>query len=191
MTRRTFALFAAWLATAASTPATAQVPKPYPYTGDLYYDGNQYADSYFGWALPGGWRAQTSGWEMDISLGEGYFDACTSWTNLPQPYDDCPTAGTLDPSGRRNFGIGSFDKNQIVGDVNGGGAYRGQWWFCGGSSASTYPDVAWQEVTTQICSDRYNIWCYEGVQGSRLLSAYWRYTQTAYDEWDYYAQVYP
>jgi hypothetical protein len=51
--------------------------------------------------------------------------------------------------------------------------------------------VAWQEVTTQICSDRYNIWCYEGVQGSRLLSAYWRYTQTAYDEWDYYAQVYP
>jgi hypothetical protein len=167
--------------------ANGQTPKQYPYAGDLYYDGNQYADSYFSWAAVGEWERpyMHSGWEMDISLVETYFDSCTSWTNLPYPYDDCPTAGWFDPSGARNFGIGSFDKSYIQAQT----LYRGRWWFGGGYSASTSVNVAWQEVTTQICSDRYDIWCYNGIDGSSLLSTSWRYLQSSFAEWDYSSSV--
>lgn len=183
------AQIAAVLWTAAA--AEAQIPKPYPYTGDLHYDGNQYADSYFGWAVPGGWKAQNSAWEMDIVVDETFFESCTTWTNLPDPYDDCPTAGVLenDPS-RRSFGIGSYNKNLIQGE-SAGALYQGKWYFAGGYSASTYPDVTWQEVTLQTCWDARNIWCYQSVQASRLMTGYWRYLETAFQEWDYYSSVYP
>jgi hypothetical protein len=160
---------------------SGQTPKPYPNDGDLSYDGTAYADSFFSWAAIGGFRdASNNGWEMDISVGETYYDACTSWTNLPDPYDDCPTAGKTDPAGRINFGIGSY----CVGCIAAGPYYTGKWWFSGGSGASTYPNVTWQEVARQLCPQK-SIGCYFGVQGSSLMETYWRYGYPDYKEWFY------
>ncbi len=164
----------------APTGSYAYAPKFFPNRGDLNYDGHLYADSYFSWDAVGGWRSTSPGFEMDISLEETYFDYCTSWTNLPDPYDDCPTAGTLDPAGRRNFGIGTFSALQIQPST----WYQAKWWFGGGSAETiwTYPNVAAQEVSRTLCPYK-DIWCYDGVQGTSLMETYWRYTEPSYKDW--------
>jgi hypothetical protein len=159
-----------------------QTPKPFPNNGDLAYDGLAYADAYFHWEAIGGFQDPSfNGFELDIALGETYFDACTSWTNLPDPYDDCPTAGDMDPEGTTVFGIGSY----CAGCIGAGPVYSGKWYFSGGSAASTYPNVTWAEVARLTCTQK-SIWCYRTVQSSSLMGTHWRYNFTDFKEW-YYA----
>jgi hypothetical protein len=83
---------------ALQTPASAAY---YPSSGYLYYAGAYYAESSLQWSSPGPWASGQPGYEHDLSLNDTYFNSCTSYTNLPNAYDDCPTAGVADPPGTR------------------------------------------------------------------------------------------
>lgn len=163
----------------AATPAHAG--SFYPNRGDLYYDGEYYADSFFGWTEPE-WMYTYAGFEMDLSLDEFYFDSCTSWTDLPDPYDDCPTAGYSDPEGKKNFGIGSFAAESILPISQ--KTYVGRWYFAGGYGISTHVNVTAQEVSRTLCPEK-SIWCYIGVQGTSLKETVWEFLVTNYVTWDY------
>ena len=38
---------------------------------------------------------------------------CTSWSTLPEPYDDCPTSGVSEPKGQISHGIGSWKASSV------------------------------------------------------------------------------
>jgi hypothetical protein len=150
------------------------IPHQYPHTGDLYYGGASNADSYMNWHMPGNWQGADKAVEIDISVVKEYFDACTIATDLPINYDDCPTAGTLEPDPNRlNFGMGTYDGTQIVRNY----WYRGYWYFSGGSAMSTDVNQTWGEVERKwyLCNDRYNIWCYANVRGGSLVTGQWNW----------------
>src|SRR6188474_3612797 len=108
----------------------------YPDHGDLCYDGIFFADSLFVWNSPGPWRipspfniSDDPGYEHDFSVSNQFFTACTSWTNLPSAYDDCPTAGVSEPSSTWTFSFGSF---HIASGVTANTTYYGSWNLSGG-----------------------------------------------------------
>src|SRR5919106_2094628 len=70
-----------------------------PSFGDLWYNGYYCGDSYFNWDSPGPWSGDGPGYEHDWKISDYFFDSCTTDTNLPSAYDDCPTAGVTDPGG--------------------------------------------------------------------------------------------
>ena len=89
--------------------------KRYPNNGDLYYNGDVYADSYFKWFNVGDWERSNPAFEMDMTVVWNYFASCTTYNNLPQPhYDDCPTAGVSEPGSTTNFGFGTWEAQNIV-----------------------------------------------------------------------------
>lgn len=120
----------------------------YPVTGHLYYDGQSYAESVmtFG-SFVGPWSTSQPGYEHDLSVNDSYFNSCTSFTSLPNGYDDCPTAGFGDPPGKKVFSFGSFDAERIQPNTS----YWGYWQFSGGSGTSTPYDLYGQEVYKQFC----------------------------------------
>ncbi|MHB1161653.1 MAG: hypothetical protein ACYC3V_15200, partial [Chloroflexota bacterium] len=103
--RNAAALLTALVTLAIPSPALAAY---YPDRGDLYYNGGQFAESYFKWTDPGPWQKPDPGYEHDFAFDPGYLSACTSWTDLPYAYDDCPTAGYSEPSNLWTFSFGSF-----------------------------------------------------------------------------------
>lgn len=151
-------------------------PKPYPHEGDLWYDGSYYADSYFKSHAVGGFQSSNPGMELDVAISNQFFTSCTTWTDLPSPYNDCPTAGVTEPSGSINsYGLGTYDAKAIVA----GRQYQGQWSFSGGSAASTSVNHTWQEVKHTFC------WwndpgCMNGVQGGSLKSTTWNFGTSNY-----------
>ena len=160
-------------------------PKPYPHEGDLYYDGHYYADGYMWWHAVGGFISSDAAVEIDINLAETYFDTCTTMSDLPSPYDDCPTAGVFesDPS-RQSFGLGTFTGRSVQPSV----WYRGQWDFRGGSAntLSTTVNQTWGEVSRQTTScDRYDIWCYEQRQGGSLQRTNWTWGNSVTTQYVY------
>lgn len=154
--------------------------KKYPHWGDIYYDGGYYADSMMEWHVrPGGWQTNNPGLEIDITVDKGFFESCTSWTNLPSPYDDCDTAGYSEPDPNRiTFGVGSYDPQYILAAT----PYKAQWYFSGGTLPATFFDVSWQEVFHYFCGYD-GIWCMLSNDGSRLLTGAWSFGQQRYNSW--------
>lgn len=94
-----------------TTNSTAAVR---PATGDLYYNGAYYLDSYYGWFSPGPFPGSNPGYEHDLKLQDTYFVGnCSAFSNMPDWYDDCGTAGVSDPPGFKIYGAGSYDANAI------------------------------------------------------------------------------
>lgn len=116
------------------------------------------------WGSPGPWSSGQPGYEHDLSLNETYFNSCTSYSGLPNGYDDCPTAGVADPAGTKIFSFGSFDADQIQANAS----YWGYWQFSGGSGASTPYGLYGQEVWHWFCFFD-SIWCMNGVPGKTQL----------------------
>ena len=99
----------------------------YPDTGALHY-GNDYADTDFAsfdlmWTNPVYDDAGFSDapiYEHDFNVFEDNSDyddtpkcsSCLSVSDLPNAYDDCPTAGVLD-EGYMGFGFGSWSADEI------------------------------------------------------------------------------
>lgn len=136
-----------------------------PHSGDLYYNGNTYADSYFGWWNPGPWTGNVPGYEHDLRLGTGLFGACTSFTNLPHGYDDCVTAGWSDPPGYIIFAFGSYRALQIQAGVQ----YYGGWNFSQPQGqAWTTVDLWAQNVEHYFCNFDWP-WCMNGVSTTNLI----------------------
>lgn len=72
---------------------TAGAQKRYPNWGDLDYNGDRTVNSYFMWERPGGWTVSDPGYEHNFAIDTAFYNVCTSWSDLPFPYDDCATAG--------------------------------------------------------------------------------------------------
>lgn len=136
----------------------------YPNTGSFYYDGQWFAESSMTWYDPGSWSTSQPGYEHDLMVDDTYFSSCTSYSGLPNGYDDCPTAGTLDPAGKRIYTFGSFDADFIQANTS----YWGYWQFSGGSTYLTDYGLYGQEVQHSGCFWD-GIWCMGGVPGHQQL----------------------
>lgn len=136
-----------------------------PDAGDLYYDGQNYSDSYFAWNSAGPFSGNGPGYEHDMRLGIGLWGGCTSFTNLPDGYDDCGTAGVSDPPGYIIFSFGSYSAN----DIQSQSAYMGGWLLNSPLGQSNTPiQLFAQNVEHYFCS--FNLpWCMNGVQTSSGL----------------------
>lgn len=144
------------------------VQKRYPHVGRFKYNGVDRADVYFTFHNPGGWVTSEPGLEIDLNLAETFYTSCTSWTNMPDYYDDCPTAGKLEDQPLRTvFSLGTYDTKLIQSNQE----YRGFWIFDlynQGSLQGTNYSLGWQEVYKKFCSSK-NPWCMGGAGGSVLI----------------------
>lgn len=177
-------LAAALFATALPAAALAHSDlRPYPHVGDFYHDGQGYADAIqWSHAPLGGYKSSNPGYEFSFSVDSALWSGCTSWTNLPNAYDDCPTAGDLEPSGvAYTFGVGSYDAKQMT---TSGTTYEHRFYLTGGSTASANAKISWQEVSRQICPQN-SIWCMNGVQGGSLADAQLLFRSETYKSWSY------
>lgn len=151
--RNTLSILFLGLLTLASLPLYGHsVAKRYPHVGRFRYTGTDYVQAYFTWHSVGGWEHSTPGFELDLTLVEGFFKTgdktCTSWTNLPDYYDDCPTAGKFEEqAGKDVYSFGTYSAKQI----QAGTEYRGYWVFWEGSLSETSYTMGWQEVKKKFC----------------------------------------
>lgn len=179
------AAFAAIACFAGGAAGASTTPKQYPHVGDIYYGGANYADSIFSSHAPYGNYVTNTFWsdpglEIDINMGTVYFDACTSWSDMPKFYDDCVTAGVSETGSARSFGIGTYDLRLL----RQGQSYTGEWNFSGGSGASAAVTVSWQEVWKDFCPAE-SPWCMNSNAGGRFLSTTWTYGTTDLKTWNY------
>lgn len=104
---------------------------PFPKRGTVYYTPNNrgtYKDDIrftLAWDTPGGWwigpargdnKTHPGIFEMDF-VDTGYLSVwdkgCISRSDLPEPYDDCPTSGVSEGGGL-SHGFGSWNASAIV-----------------------------------------------------------------------------
>jgi hypothetical protein len=138
-----------------ASPAQSQTF--FPTVGTFSYDGNLFADSSFCWGMPGGWSVSDPGYEHDFRVRKTFFSSCTSWTDLPNGYDDCPTAGVLETNPNYYaFSFGSFHAKNIQANV----WHYGYWNFAGNGTLPPPTDfrLNGQEVAHLICPFD-SIWC--------------------------------
>ena len=121
-----------------------------PDEGDLYYNGDvirpglkhsyTFVDSVFRWNSPS-WthddndrgnpcdRAVTncSTYEHDLEINNNWIraDLCTTWSTFDDGYDDCSTAGLLDPTGKTITSFGIYKAPDVTHDK----LYYGTWKF--------------------------------------------------------------
>lgn len=136
-----------------------------PAGGDLYYDGAYYADSVFYWTSPGPFSGSGPGYEHDLAVDDGIYGACTSFTNLPNGYDDCITAGISDPPGFIIFSFGSYNANEIQANT----VYYGGWYFSQPRGQVFGPvDLYAQNVEHYFCSIDWQF-CMNGVSTTDVI----------------------
>lgn len=138
----------------------------WPNRGQFYYNGQLFADSYMCWANSGGWSVSDPGYEHDLVVRKFFFTSCTSFTNLPNGYDDCPTAGVLETNPNYYaFSFGSFHARNIQPTRD----YYGSWNFTSnGSPSPTDFRLNGQEVYRFYCPFD-SIWCMEDIRSQKLL----------------------
>ncbi len=132
-----------------------------PAGGDIYYNGSYYADSAFYWLSPGPFPGDDPGYEHDLRVRNTFFHGCTSFTSLPEGYDDCNTGSVLDPSGYSIWSAGSFE----AGLINPYEVYMVWWNFDmipPVGSPSTSVQLYAQAVDHTICPFDWN-WCMAGA----------------------------
>jgi len=96
-------------------------PRFYPDMGDFYYGKSStnvdYAEFYISWTDPVYDDPDFTGepiYEHDFNVYDtSIYESCTSYSTLPDWYDDCPTAGFSD-TGYIGFGYGSFNASAIA-----------------------------------------------------------------------------
>lgn len=163
-------------ALAAASPAGGTF---YPNEGDFAYSGDDYADGYLSFTSPGPWQWDDSGYEHDLSVEASYFDECWTWTDLPNAYDDCATAGVSEPEERKVFSFGSYHAENIQPHY----WYFGTWSFSGGYGASTDFGLFGQETRHDFCPFD-SVWCMRGMETEPLLSGelHWG-TESGWNWW--------
>lgn len=142
----------------------------YPTQGSLYYNGGYYMNAMFLWGVPV-WSVANPGYEHDLWIHNPRFftSTCTTMTNLPDGYDDCPTAGIADPSGPV-FSFGTYSANRI----NANHWYIGAWsWTSHDSSMAQTSFTLQGQENTNICGGVKSIWCMNATQTSNLISGYY------------------
>lgn len=169
----------------------------YPTYGDLWYDGSEYFNVHFTWDQPGDWRwyLLQLGFEVDLVLKKGYFSAqlwkpfgkapCSTWTDLPNWYDDCPTAGWSDFNETWSFGFGTFSPGSIRANTQ----YFGAWYFWGGNAVSESTLLLnAQEVFNLFCPGATfyltkSPWCMDGSRTTTLADGFIKRGEAFYRPW--------
>ena len=150
----------------------------YPNSGSLYYDGFYYASSDIVWSDGWPWYSEYNGYEHDFAIRPNYLSSCTSWTTLPNGYDDCPTA-SAEGGGFWAFAFGSYYGRDIVANQ----WYFGVWNFSNdGPDPSTPFFLSGQEVWHQFCPWD-SPWCMNGIQSAGLLSGQLNWGQSYWNSW--------
>ena len=156
-----------------------------PNAGDLYYNGGNFADAFLRWDNPkwvdgdgcgdvplGVRDIHCSTYEHDLELNRSWFQAlnpipgarefCTTWSDIPLFYDDCPTAGTLETEDKIVLSFGTFKANLI----DAGQEYYGYWIFHHQTSRTsnfkTPVRLLSEEGRYRGCA---TIWCIIGIGG--------------------------
>lgn len=149
----------------------------FPNAGDLYYNGGNFVDAFLRWDNPkwvdgdgcgdvplGVRDIHCSTYEHDLELNRSWFQAldpipgarefCTTWSDIPLFYDDCPTAGILDTKGKIILSFGTYKANLI----EAGREYYGAWTLHhqNSSTPSTPITLFGQEGEYRRCE---TIWC--------------------------------
>lgn len=142
----------------------------YPDNGDLFYNGAYYLDSYMRWSPVGPFSVSSPGYEHDLWVHDSSFftTTCTSFSNLPDAYDDCPTAGIADPSGPV-FSFGSFSASAIRSSVY----YFGGWFFSSHGTATSSPFNLQGQENRNVCAGLPAIWCMYSTQTQNLISGWY------------------
>jgi len=127
------------------------------------------------WSSPGPWTNtiyNKAGYEHDLWVQDPNFftTTCTSMTNLPDAYDDCPTAGVADPNGPV-FSFGSFDATKITANTE----YFGAWTFTNHGTASTSPFKLQGQENENVCWGYENIWCRYALRTKDLITGWYMY----------------
>ena len=159
-----------------SAPAIAQIvqpwqhvekDQPWPHSGSFYTDGDGYFTVTFNSDQP--YKKVTNrlfyreGMEIDIAVNTIDFVGCTSWSNLPDSYDDCVTAGVDEPSGT-SFGHGTHDHSKLIQGNYYWIDYSIGLWPYTFSPTTVEMKLNWQEVYSGLCPFDYdNPWCKIGT----------------------------
>jgi hypothetical protein len=120
-------------------------PNRWPHTGSMWYDGENYLDYQFVWHSLPNWHFYPNAFEMNTSFEWSFAEGCSAWTDLPEGYDDCSTAGTSeqDPmvwaAGFGSYNAWAIQHNRTY--------YGSMWlaltWNAYGSSFGTYAQELW------------------------------------------------
>lgn len=116
------------------------------------------------WRNDGGWFAiQRLGTRVP-GVGRSF---CTTWSDLPDPYDDCPTAGVSPDPGVVELSFGTFKAPLI----EPGRDYYGSWRFQHqrGDGSTTSVRLDGQEGEFKNCLGRLSIWCIYGIHHESVL----------------------
>ena len=189
-----------------------------PNVGDLYYNGGNFADAFLRWDNPSWIRGTNhercatlitdcSTYEHDLILdwkdNGGWFDVgrtpgigrlpngspfCTTWSDLPEFYDDCPTAGVSPNPGVVELSFGTFKAPLI----EPGRDYYGYWRFDNqrGTGSTTSVELYGQEGEYDSRVDNFvkcpsvtkDIWCIFGIGdgGEIHTGTTWSYDTPSY-----------
>ena len=152
----------------------------YPDEGDLFYNGASHVNSFMKWQAVGPFQVSNPGYEHDLNIYPNYFSSCSSWTTLPDGYDDCSTAGIADGTFHA-FSFGSYDAKKI--DRN--DWYFGAWNFSGGANAPETPVRLFGQETRHLWCPFDYPWCMDGVRSSSALVWGHFRRRPAFVEWDH------
>jgi hypothetical protein len=166
-----------------SAPAAADY---WPLSGDLSYNGYTYADSYMNWGSSPGpfWEwafgyYYGEGYEHDFKASRFYFTSCTSSTNLPYGYDDCPTAGQSETEADYwVFSFGSYHGTYIQPNTT----YFGSWNFGVGPNYTTDAWLRGQRTQHMFCNFD-NVWCMGATSTHVMLNPFLVWGQSRYYAW--------
>ena len=153
----------------------------YPNKGTFTYNGRYRASTSFTWNSPGPWRGtgpeinEISGYEHDLLVRNPlYFAAgptanCTTWTSLPDWYDDCITAGVDEDGDSPVFNFGTYRTDKIVA----GKRYFGSWVFHLHLGAQTsFMNLNGQENANECICCILSPWCMFAKDTEPLLKNY-------------------
>ena len=95
-------------------------PTYFPNEGSIQYTGTTVVRyDLIKWYNPGDWSVNMPGYEHDLVARRDYFTDCSSQSNLPDWYDDCPTACVSEASGDYcAFSFGTYNALLIDPDFN-------------------------------------------------------------------------
>ena len=133
------------------------IPTYYPNEGDIFYTGTNVVRYYkIQWNNPGDWSVERPGYEHDLVAKNDYFTGCRSSSDLPDWYDDCPTACVSEMSGDYcAFSFGTYNALLIEPEY----PYTGVVQFTRGPAGYTDFRLNAQEVFhSPICFKFLNRW---------------------------------
>lgn len=168
-------LLLAAAAVAASLPpqsALAHSEQMYqPHEGRIWYGGGSSAEVIMLWHL-NPYRSLIGPdkfMEFDVQVPKGFITACTTWTDLPRPYDDCGTAGTLEYNDEvDSYGFGTYNPAGILANT----WYTTRYTLTRTAQESTGADVRFGAQETEMApwcgyADT-SPWCLQARQSSRV-----------------------